>query len=513
MKMIQINALKIKSYDAFINGLENSIKKSIKERLNSNDFKYLKIKRKSIDARKKSNILYEISAIIMVEEEFDVKKYKNIIEIQEKENSVIKQGTKKIKNEMIIVGAGPCGLFAGLLLSQYGYNPTIIERGDNIEKRDEKVKEFWDNGILDTECNVQFGEGGAGTFSDGKLVTRIKDKRIKYVLETLHKFGADENILYEAKPHIGTEKLKEIIINIRKEIIKNGGKVLFNTKMTKCDALILAIGHSARDTYEMLYDKGIKLEQKPFSMGVRIEHLRKAINYAQYGKQYKYVKENAEYFLNAKYKDRTAYSFCMCPGGVVVNAASEKNMIVTNGMSFSNRSAINSNSAWVVNVNTSDFKSEHPLAGIELQRDLEKKAFVLAGEDYSFPVQRLDDFLNNKVTTNLGQVKPSITGKYKLCNLNEILPDFIKETLKNTAYSFNNKLKGFSNDDAIITGCETRTSSPVRIVRDENFNSVNILGIYPGGEGAGYAGGITSAAIDGLKLAQKIIETFESENK
>ena len=533
MKKVQINAIKVSVFDAFSNGLENCIKKRIREILKTNEFKYLSIKKKSIDARKKSKVNYEIIALVTVDDAFDLSNYKNIIEVAPNKEKEIVLGTIKRENEIVIVGAGPCGLFAGLLLSKHGYNPTIIERGDKIEIRNEKVKEFWEKGILDTESNVQFGEGGAGTFSDGKLVTRIKDKRIKYVLETFNKYGADENILYEAKPHIGTEKLKEIVINIREEIIKNGGKILFNSKLTditinnnviskirvnddydiKCDALLLAIGHSARDTYEILLEKNIKLEQKPFSMGVRIEHLRKAINFAQYGKQYKYIPENAEYFLNVKYKDRTAYSFCMCPGGVVVNAASEENMIVTNGMSFSNRSANNSNSAWVVNVTTSDFSSDHPLAGIELQRDLEKKAFKLGGSDYSVPIQRLDDFIGDKITTKLGQVKPSIVGKYKFSNLNDILPDFIKETLKNTVYLFNNKLNGFSNGDAIITGCETRTSSPVRILRDENFNSIDIKGIYPGGEGAGYAGGITSAAIDGLKLAEKIIETYSLEKK
>jgi len=531
MKSILINSIKVPVEEAYHKGLENCVRDNLQHVLKSDNYKYVGLHRKSIDARRKKNIYYNISAEVEVEDSFNVENIINAKEYEIYTPNKLVIGKKKMESNVVIVGAGPCGLFTALLLAQYGYNPIVIERGSDIDIREQKVKDFWKNNILDVNNNVQFGEGGSGTFSDGKLVTRVKDIRARYVIDTFHKFGAKDSIKYEAKPHIGTDQLKTIIKNIRNEIISNGGTFLFDTHMTNliiknnkikaitvnnkenidCDILVLAIGHSARDTYELLYDRGVSMIQKSFSMGLRIEHLNSDINYAQFGKSYRFINESAEYYLSGKINNRSAYTFCMCPGGVVVNAASEEQAVTTNGMSFSKRDGINSNSAWVVNVNTSDFKDKHPLSGIEFQRNLERKTYIAGGSNYNLPIQTMKDFLNDEKTTSLRRIKPSTTSGYEFSNLNDILPNFIKDTLKGTLKGFDNKLRGFANENAILTGCETRTSSPVRIVRDENLTSINIQGIYPGGEGAGYAGGITSAAIDGLKLAEKIIETYNNK--
>ncbi len=450
----------------------------------------------------------------------------------------------------IIVGSGPAGLFAGLILASAGLKPIILERGDSAEIRYQKVLNFRKNRVLDADSNIQFGEGGAGTFSDGKLNTLTKDYRNNFVKEVFHKFGATEDILYLNKPHIGTDKLLEIIPNIRNEIIRLGGKVLFNHKVTdfiledgKITALkvdnngnelmlqasdvILATGHSARDIFYTLDSIGANMEQKPFSIGIRIEHPREFINAIQYGedlvKKYSSLTgnlannycENNEILPTADYKlschldnGRSVYTFCMCPGGEVVNASSEQGYLVTNGMSNYSRMSRNSNSAVLVNVVPSDFHSNDVLAGVEFQRKYEKLAYELT-DNFLVPCQLVGDFIMDKPTTKLGEVIP--TPEYQFAELKNCLPDFATKSLKQGILEFDKKMKGFSRADAVMLGVETRTSSPVRIVRNCDYES-NILGLYPCGEGAGYAGGIMSAAVDGIKVAEKLIEKYNNQN-
>ena len=423
-------------------------------------------------------------------------------------------------------------MFAALILARSGANPILIERGRDVDRRTADVNKFWTNGQLDITSNVQFGEGGAGTFSDGKLNSGTKDIRQRKVLEEFVSHGAPDEILYNAKPHIGTDMLKGTIKNIRNEIIKLGGKVMFETKLVsmdfsdnklkfitvetangneviETDNVILAIGHSARDTFEMLYDLKLPIEAKPFSVGARIEHLREKIDKVQYGK-FAGNKNlgSANYKMNAHLDNgRGVYTFCMCPGGKVVNASSEGNRLCTNGMSEFARDAENSNSALLVGINPNDYESDHPLAGMYLQRKLESKAFVAGGENYNAPIQRVDDFLNNRKSTHLGDVKPSICPNYEFSNLNEIFPEYISTSMAQGIVKMGKMLHGFDDGDAVLTGVESRSSSPVRIMRKtDTLESVLIEGLYPCGEGAGYAGGIISAAVDGIKCAEKIIE-------
>ncbi len=493
-----------------------------KNKINPNDVISFNIAKKSIDARNKKNIHYLYSFDIKVKNE---KKYKNGKIIEEEIEPKINPKRKSSYNP-IIVGSGPAGLFCALTLIDNGYKPIILEQGDNLESRISYVKTFKEKGQLNELCNVQFGEGGAGTFSDGKLTTGINSPYIKKVLNYFYKFGAPEEILYLNKPHIGTDNLIKILLNIRQYIESRGGKYYFNTKMIdfNCenkmikiktnkqefltDTLVLAIGHSARDTFKMLLEKNMLLKRKNFSVGVRIEHHQKMINKAQYGEHPNISLPPAEYKLVYHGKERSCYSFCMCPGGEVIASSSEKETIVTNGMSTFKRDKENANSALLVNVLTTDFKGDNPLAGLLFQEELEKKAFILGGSNYNAPVQLVKDFMNNVSSTKIGSVKPSYKPGYTLCNLNEILPLFVAKTLKEGILSFDKKIKGFASKDAVLTGVETRSSSPVTIVRNENLMS-NIEGIYPCGEGAGYAGGITSAAVDGIKVAIKIIEKIE----
>lgn len=483
------------------------------------------ISKKSIDARKKDNVHYSYSIDINFKGEEKLLKYKDISKIKDISLPTVQPKMQKSINP-IIVGAGPSGLFAALHFIKYGYQPIIIEQGDMVDKRAKVVNEFMKSGILNTHSNVQFGEGGAGTFSDGKLTTGINSPYIKTVLKEFVKFGAPEQILYLAKPHIGTDNLIKIVKNIREYIISKGGKFLFNTKfidfetdnnhiskisvlhldtniIEKIDTsvLILAIGHSSRDTFQKIYEKGLLLEPKNFSVGVRIEHLQSEINKAQYGTITKLKLPAADYKLAYHSPSgRSCYTFCMCPGGTVMPSSSEKNTIVTNGMSYFSRNGKNANSAVLVNVTPSDFSGNSPLAGIYFQENLEKKAFELGGSNYFAPVQRFEDFYNNKKSEFIGNITPSYKPGYTLSNLNDIMPDFVASTLKEGIIYFDTKLKGFANPDSILTGMETRSSSPVRILRNENLVS-NINGIYPCGEGAGYAGGIMSAAVDGIKCA------------
>lgn len=487
--------------------------------------------RRSVDARKRDNIFFlcAIDVELNTNEDVILKKCKNASKVTPYDYKIKKW---KDKPSPVIVGMGPAGLFASLILAQSGAKPIVIERGRDVDSRTADVQKFWQTGQLDIISNVQFGEGGAGTFSDGKLNTGTKDLRQRKVLEEFVKHGAPNEILFNAKPHIGTDNLRITVKNIREEIISLGGQVLFETKLIgfetkddkivsavieknskidkiETDSIILAIGHSARDTFEMLYDKKLPIEAKSFSVGARIEHLRENIDITQYGKFAGNKNLGAaNYKMNVHLENgRGVYTFCMCPGGKVVNASSEKNMLVTNGMSEFARNEVNSNSALLVGVSPDDFKSVHPLAGMYFQRKLESKAFAAGGENYNAPVQRVDDFINNRKTTNLGDVVPSIGPDYTFTDLNTFLPEYICESMKLGIIGMGRKLKGFDNGDAVLTAVETRSSSPVRIMRNnETLESVAIKGLYPCGEGAGYAGGIISAAVDGIKCAEKLIE-------
>lgn len=488
------------------------------------------ISKKSIDARKKDDVHYSYSVDIDIKNEDKFLKDKNISKIKDTAIPEI-QFNMNTSIKPVIIGAGPAGIFAALTFVQNGYKPIIVEQGQSVEERKKSVDLFTNNGILNTNSNVQFGEGGAGTFSDGKLTSGISSPYCKKVLKEFVNFGAPEQILYLTKPHIGTDNLINIIKKMREYIISNGGQFLFNTKFIdfetvnnsiskisvlhldnncietiETNVLILAIGHSSRETFKKIHEKGLLLEPKNFSVGVRIEHLQSEINKAQYGTITKLNLPPADYKLAYHSPSgRSCYTFCMCPGGVVMPSSSEENTIVTNGMSYFARNGENANSAVLVNVMPSDFDSNNPLAGIDFQKSLEKNAFILGGSNYFAPIQRFEDFDNNAKSKFIGNVKPSYKPGFTLANLNDIMPDFVSDTLKEGIKYFDTKLHGFANPDSILTGMETRSSSPVRILRDENLVS-NINGIYPCGEGAGYAGGIMSAAVDGIKCASSAIE-------
>lgn len=500
-----------------------------KLKIKPTDIISLKINKKSLDARKKESIyyVYEVDVEVVNEKEILKKIKKDVLLTPNEEYQFKLMGNKKLNNRLIIVGSGPAGLFCAYFLAKYGYKPIIIERGEKIESRVKTVNEFWNSGKLNLESNVQFGEGGAGTFSDGKLNTLVKDKkyRNKKVLEIFASCGAPKEIVYLNKPHIGTDLLRRVIINMREEIIKNGGTFYYNTcltdlviennqlkkveinhnKIIPCENLILAIGHSARDTFKMLYKHNLKMTSKPFAVGVRVEHFQKMIDYNQYGIENSILKP-AEYKLTfTTPKKRGVYSFCMCPGGYVVNASSENGRLAINGMSNHKRDSENANSAIVVTVSAKDY-GYHPLAGIEFQKSLEQKAYKCGNGN--IPIQLFDDFINNRKSSKLGDIKPIFKGNYSLANLNEIYPDYINEALKEAMLSFDKKIKGFAGKDVILAGCESRTSSPIRIERDENLMA-SVKGIYPIGEGAGYAGGITTSAIDGIKCAEVIASIYK----
>lgn len=519
--MLRINNIKIRKDISEEELLEFVITKN---KIKKEDIIEWHISKKSIDARKKDDVNYIYSIDFKLKNE---KKYKNFDKVKEFTMPEIQVKNSELK-KAVIVGAGPSGLFAALTLIQNGITPIVIEQGDSVENRKKTVDSFLKEGKLNELSNVQFGEGGAGTFSDGKLTTGISSPFCQRVLQEFVNFGAPKQILYLSKPHIGTDNLIHIIKNIREYIISKGGTFLFNTKVTDFEVnnstieaiyclrenkeikisashVILAIGHSSRDTFERLYKKGIQMEKKIFSVGVRIEHLQEDINKAQYGKITKLKLPPAEYKLAYhSHNGRSCYTFCMCPGGVVMASSSEKNTIVSNGMSYFARDGKNANSALLVNVIPNDFREKSPLAGIYFQKDLEEKAFVLGGSNYFAPIQRVEDFINNKKSEFIGSIKPTYLPGVTLSNLNEILPEFVSTTLKEGIQYFDTKLSGFANPDSILTGIETRSSSPVRILRNKDLVS-NILGLYPCGEGAGYAGGIMSAAVDGIKCAIAVL--------
>ena len=431
---------------------------------------------------------------------------------------------------VVIVGTGPAGLFAALRLAEYGLCATLLERGKPVDERLRDVQEFWGRALLNPESNVQFGEGGAGTFSDGKLTTRVRDRRIAYILDRLVAFGAPPEIAWLAKPHIGTDRLRAVLVNLRRHLESSGSQVLFSHRLSDlvvsgdlirgvvvndvdefpCDYLILAPGHSARDTYRMLDMRGVALEQKPFAVGVRIEHPQELINRIQYGVPGHPQLPPADYALawNAPQGGRSAYSFCMCPGGVVVAGSSEPGGVVTNGMSNHLRNSPYANSALVVTVGRHDFPDESPLAGITFQRRLEAAAFAAGGGAYRAPAQKLPDFLGQRQG---GSLRSSYRPGVREVDLHEVLPDYITATLREGIQHFNRKMRGFISSEATLTGVETRTSAPLRILRGEDLQSVTCAGLYPAGEGAGYAGGIMSAALDGIRVADAIASRVDRQ--
>ncbi len=500
--------------------------------------------RRGYDARKKSNIFLiytlDIEVAAALESELLVKFADDqlIKQTPDLDYHYVAQAPEDLQERPIIVGFGPCGLLAGLTLAQMGYNPIILDRGKEVRERTKDTFGFWREKKLNTESNVQFGEGGAGTFSDGKLYSQVKDPK-QYGRKVLSEFvtsGAPAEIMYVSKPHIGTFKLVSMVEKMRAEIIRLGGEIRFSCRVDdieieknnegqeqgnritgltlssgeklKSNHIAFAIGHSARDTFEMLYKKGIYIEAKPFSIGFRIEHEQSTIDAARFGPNAgNEILGAADYKLVHHCKNgRSVYSFCMCPGGTVVAATSEEHCVVTNGMSQYSRNERNANSAVVVGIDPNDYPGG-PLAGIELQRQLEKNAYVLGGSDYDAPAQTVGDFLkgidsSKKDLESLGSVKPSFKPGIKLIDLSKTLPDFAVDAIREAIPAFNRKIKGFAKDDALLTGVETRTSAPISIKRNEVFESINTQGLYPAGEGAGYAGGIMSAAIDGIKIAE-----------
>ena len=528
--MIRINEIRL-GLDEDEKELNKKAAKLLK--INEKYIKKLTIYKKSIDARKKDDVhfTYSVDVEISLDEEQIAAKCKSPkVSLAKPYHYEIPENKRVSKYRPIVVGFGPAGMLAGLILAEAGLRPIILERGKAIEERQRDVNDFWQNRRLNEESNVQFGEGGAGTFSDGKLTTGIKSPYIRKVLDELYEAGAPEEILYSAKPHIGTDRLAVVVKNIRKKIERLGGEVRLECRLEKlivynkfiqgitysyrgetfdieADSVIMAIGHSARDTVEMLYNLGVQIMQKPFSVGARIEHPQSLINKAQYGDFAGHPKLGAADYKLACHglHERGAYTFCMCPGGTVVAAASEKEGVIVNGMSSLARDGENANSALLVGIEPKDFPSEHPLAGIYYQREIEHKAFELAGGDYRAPAQLVGDFLEGKESRELGNVNPTCPTGVTLTKLDYCLPERVSATMKSAIVEMDKKLNGFKLYDAVLTAPETRSSSSVRILRDE-FCQCNISGVYPCGEGAGYAGGIISAAVDGIKCAHAVLE-------
>ncbi|MDO5798067.1 MAG: FAD-dependent oxidoreductase [Eubacteriales bacterium] len=527
--MIRITQLKLS-----INHTEEQLHKKIARTLKcpEGSFTY-EIVRQSLDARHKEDKKFVYTVDVTTAKEKQILKRvhnNNIMLIEKKEYHFPTPGTEELSHPPVIVGSGPAGLFCAWYLARAGYRPLVLERGEEAVKRKETVDHFWKNGILNPDSNVQFGEGGAGTFSDGKLNTLVKDPngRNHEVLKRFVEAGAPYEIIYQQKPHLGTDVLIRIVETLRHQIEKMGGSFRFETKMTDlimekgrlkavevdhkeripAEVCVLAPGHSARDTFEMLDRRGIYMEPKPFAVGVRMEHPQSMINMDLYGEEENEALGAASYKVTHTCKNgRGVYSFCMCPGGYVVNASSEPGRLAVNGMSYQARDSKNANSALIVTVSPSDFPDKTTLGGIAFQRELEQKAWEL-GEG-RIPVQLFGDFKKNQASTSLGGIVPQMKGEFVLSNVRSVLPEAIGESIEEGVHAFGRKLKGFDREDALLSGIESRTSSPVRIVRSREGLS-NIEGIYPCGEGAGYAGGITSAAMDGIKTAEFICEKFRN---
>ena len=548
--MLRISQLKL-SVTHSEKELKNKIWKTL--RISEQDLKGYVIRKQSLDARKKPDLMYVYTIDADVSDEKTVlkklqrkKQDKNIELCTEKTYIFPEMGAEELLHRPVVVGCGPAGLFCAYFLSEYGYRPILIEQGSPVEERQRGVEKFWETGILNPDSNVQFGEGGAGTFSDGKLNTLVKDpgNRIHKVLEIFVAHGAPEDILYVNKPHIGTDILCNVIINMRCNILENGGEVHFHTKMERLvidqkeqmlkgivlrnldsgeewvintDTLILAPGHSARDTFQMLYENEIPMEAKSFAVGFRAEHPQEMINQSQYGREYPDILPSAAYKITAKLPNgRGVYSFCMCPGGHVVNASSEADHLAVNGMSYHARDSKNANSAIIITISPEDYGDGHPLSGIAFQRSLERKAYE-AGKG-KIPVQRFGDYyreIRNKERDEaipMEEFLPCMKGKYAFTSLKNILPEELEESFILGMEEFDKKIPGFASGNVILSAIESRTSSPVRILRGESMESV-IKGLYPCGEGAGYAGGITSAAVDGMKIAEMIRKKYHSFDK
>ena len=504
-------------------------------RLPAECIRNIRVVRRSLDARDKNDIRFIYSAEFEVDDK-DHNRYsgryaKTVSKAPEKPVIAEITGAVPQPAPVLVVGAGPAGLFAAHTLAVRGYKVVLIERGRPIEERRASVDTFWASAKLDPESNVMFGEGGAGAFSDGKLTTRIKDPRAETVVEMLVKFGAPERVAVEAKPHVGTDVLRTVVHNIRTDIEAHGGEVRFSSKLTDivsedgavtavvvngeeklpCCAVVLALGQAARDTCRMLFDRGVEITAKPFAVGVRIEHPQSFINKSQFGKFAGHPRLGAaEYRLTAKTGSRGVYTFCMCPGGFVVASSSNKGEVVTNGMSYSARDAENANSGIIVQVNPSDLGGA-AFAGVEFQEKLERAAFRLGGGDYSAPAERVADFLADSDPQPFGAVTPTYRPQAVPRNLKKCLPGTVYRGIKDGITAFGRQLKGFDMGDAVLTAVESRTSSPVRINRLENGEATRLRGLYPVGEGAGYAGGIVSAAVDGIRAAERIIALYRAE--
>ena len=535
MSMVRVSGLKLP-----VDHDEEDLEKLLAARLGLKAAQIVRyqVRRKSIDARKRGrvNIVYIVD--VEVHERTHIRETTNSnFSIRSAPDESYRMATKavsRVKTRPVVVGTGPCGLFAGLLLAEMGFRPILLERGKRVTERARDVYQFWQTGQLDPGSNVQFGEGGAGTFSDGKLTTQIGDRnnRCRKVLDTLVACGAPEEILYLQKPHIGTDLLVGVVGNLHDRIVAQGGEVRFLNQVTdliiengsvrgakvqnqeelRAECVILAIGHSARDTFQMLFERNVPLQPKPFSIGVRIEHPQTLIDQAQYGECAGHPNlGHADYKLvHHASSGRSAYTFCVCPGGEVIAASSEPGGIVTNGMSRFARNSTNGNSALLVGVHPTDFAGS-PLAGVQFQRRWEQKAFQIAGADYKAPAQRVGDFLKERPSETLGSVLPSYKPGVHLGTLDPCLPKYVIETLREAIPAFGRRIQGFAMSDAVLTGVETRSSSPVRILRRDSFESVGVRGLYPAGEGAGYAGGIMSSAVDGIKVAEaaalKLVES------